>query len=524
MITGKALIIFRVTKMGQIPTDLTILLILNQKAYIIKAEQSTYCELLPCISTHAKSAGIEHLEREGFPAFKKGNELITAGSGMMKESMYNVYLLDEKEKKGFVYNTINRTVVHMDDEVYNLIRNNKIDHISSDVLEVLKDGGVIVDDSINELDILKIQFNRRKYNARSMKFTIIPTYACNLACKYCYQGHGDVLSSTMNDETIRRTIEFIKKNSMGHRALSVNFYGGEPLLFPKIVFRILEESKQFADKNGLEFLVTFASNGTLFTEEILEKLRDYNYKVQITLCGPKEVHDTIRVDKKGNGTYEKLMDVIKLFKKYDTAFHIRLDVDQNNYDTIKSLLEDLKERGYSGLPLAVCSIGEDFCYTKMERDIKKVNVASLTRLSKMAHDMGFKTNPIRIHNFIRGCSAMTDNFLAVDPKGDIYKCIAAPYYTEHKFGTIDENGGLIDMNYDAYCKWTLRDSLLIEECVECKFAPICAGGCALIAYVRHGDINFPGCEEKELGEIMRTFIMLEYPELFEESTYDNIVL
>lgn len=443
----------------------------------------------------------------------------------MKESRYNVYLLDEKEDRGIVFNTMRRSIVHIDKEVYTLVKENRIDEIDDNVLEVLKKGKIVVDDNMNELHMLKVMFNRVKFNAVSAGFTIIPTHACNLACKYCYQGHGDVLGNTMNEETVKRAVEFIKKGSMGRRSVGINFYGGEPLLFPDIVFKVLKEIKEFADENDIQFSTTFTTNGTLFTEEILEKLKDYTYEVQITLCGPKEIHDTIRVDKKGNGTYERLMDVISLFKSYGTNFHIRVDVDQDNYYTIQSLLEDLKERGYQGLYIGFCPIGKDICYTEMERDTKEVDVVSLTRLSEMAHEMGFMTNPIYIQNFVEGCSAIMDNFMAIDPKGDVYKCIAAPNYTEHRLGTLDENGDLTDMNFEAYCKWALRDPLQIEECVECKFAPICAGGCALAAYAKHGDINTPGCEEKDLGEVMRMFIMLKYPELFEGGrTYESIIL
>ena len=442
----------------------------------------------------------------------------------MKEPLYNVYLVDEKEGKALVYNTMHRSIVQIDDEVYQSMKNSKIDKVPDDVLDVLKSGKIVVDDNLDEKDMLKIMFNRAKFNAVSVGFTVIPTHACNLACKYCYQGHGDVLSNTMNKDTITRTIEFIKKNAVGRRTLGVNFYGGEPLLFPDIVFTILEELKQYAQENDIQLSTTFTSNGTLFTEEIVKKLKDYNHEVQITLCGPKEVHDTVRIDKKGNGTYDKLMDVIALFKEHGTAFHIRVDVDQDNYDTIKPLLEDLKERGYEGMYIGFCPIGKDICYTEMERESKEVDIVSLTKLSRMAHDMGFQTNPIYIHNFVEGCSAIMDNFLAVDPVGNVYKCIAAPGYQEHRFGVLDENGDIKDMNYEAYCVWTLRDPLRIEECVDCKFAPICAGGCALAAYAKHGAINSPGCEEKELGEIMRTFITLKYPELFEGCTYESIVL
>jgi uncharacterized protein len=442
----------------------------------------------------------------------------------VKESAYNVYLLDEKEKKGLVFNTMKRSIVQIDDEVYNLIRDDHIDRIDQDVLDVLKKGNIVVDDNLDELDILKIMFCRIKFSTSTIGFTLIPTHACNLACKYCYQGHGEVLHGTMSQDVIKKAIEFIKKSAGGRRQLGVNFYGGEPLLHPEVIFQVLKEVKAFADENGMQFSVTFTSNGTLFTREIVDKLRDYNWEVQITLCGPQAVHDTIRVDKKGEGTYEKLMDVISLFRENEVKFHIRVDVDLDNYDTIKSLLEDLKKRGFEGIYMGFCPIGKDICYTEMERESPEIDPASLARLSKLAHDMGFLTNPIYIHNFVEGCSALMDGFLAIDPQGDVYKCIAAPNYTEHRIGTLDAEGNLSDMNYESYCAWTLRDPLHIDECKECKFSPICGGGCALAAYSKNGSLLSPGCKEEELGEVVRTYIMLKYPELFEGCRYETIVL
>jgi uncharacterized protein len=438
--------------------------------------------------------------------------------------MYNIYLLDKKEKKGLVMNTLKRSIIRIDDEVYSLIKSEKIDQIDDNVLEVLKNGNIIIDDNLNELEMLKIMFNRRKYNATFMSFTVIPTHACNLACKYCYQGHGDVLSNTMTEETQRRAIEFIKNCAVNHKNLGVNFYGGEPLLFPNIVFRMLEELESFSNENGMNFSCSFTSNGTLLTEDIAEKLKHYDHEIQITLCGPKEIHDETRIDKKGNGTYERLMEVISLFMKHDMDFHIRVDVDQKNYNSIPLLLNDLKKRGFEGTFISLCPIGKDICYTEMEVESEEVDSASLARLSKVTHDMGFETEPIFIHNFVEGCAAISDSFLAIDPKGDVYKCIAAPNYTEHRFGTLDENGNLTNINHESYCAWTLRDPLLIKECAECKFAPICGGGCALAAYAKHGSINSPGCEKKELGEIVRMYVMLKYPELFEGYTYESIVL
>ena len=441
----------------------------------------------------------------------------------MKESMFNIYLIDEKEKNYLVFNTLYKSLVQIDDEVYTLITDKNIDKIDDNVLKALKKERIIVDSSVNELDVQKIIMNRGRFEGTSIGVTVIPTHACNLACTYCYQGHGDVLSNTMSDETVKRTIEFIKKSAVNRRKIELNFYGGEPLLFPDILFKILEEIQSFADKQGTELSVYITTNGILFTEDIAEKLKHYNHKVQITLCGPKEMHNQIRVDKKGNGTYDALMNLISLFKKHGITFQLRVDVGEDNYSSIGELFDDLNRRGFGGAYIRVGRINKDYCYKQMESTTTELKPSELVRICKIAHEKGFETAPLTIYRYVE-CIAVIDNFLAVDPHGDVYKCIAACNFPELRIGTLDENGELTTMNYQVYCAWVLRTPLLFEECRTCKFSPICGSGCALAAYCDTGDINSPSCKEKNMGEVVRTYIMVEYPSLFERCTYETIIL
>jgi uncharacterized protein len=433
----------------------------------------------------------------------------------MKESKYNLYVLNEKEE-GVIYNIMYRTTVQIDNEVYNLIKNNKIDLIDEDILEVLKAGGIIVDDAMNELDMVRIKFNKRKYNGTSVKFTIFPSYECNLACTYCYQGHGDILHNTMDKETVQRTIRFIKNNASSCRFMGINFFGGEPFFFPDIASKILKEVKYFADNANIKCSIIFTSNGTLITEEILEKLKNYDYSVQITLAGSKKVHDTIRIDKQGNGTYEKIMKSMNLLKTHDIPIFISVNVDYGNYNSIGALLKDLEERGFGGSNVAFFPI-KDVSYAEIERDIKEIDGASLTQLSKMAKDMGFRSEPLMAYNYAERCSSRLDNHFVVNPLGDIYKCFSAVYYDEHKIGSIDENGSLTNINYEAYCAWTLQNPLQNEKCVKCMFVPICSGGCAMMAYGKHGSLSAPSCERKNIESVLRAVIMMEYPELFKDA-------
>jgi uncharacterized protein len=440
----------------------------------------------------------------------------------MKESMFNVYLLDEKERKYLVYNTLYGSIVQIDDEVYTLIKNNTVDEIDHDLLEVLAHEKFVIDDNLDELDVYRLILNRDKYNADSIGFTVIPTHACNLACKYCYQGHGDVLSTTMSEETVRRTIEFIKKNAEGRRKIDLTFYGGESLLFPDKLFRVLKEIHTFAQQQGADFHVLIVTNGTLVTEDIIKKLNPYNHEVQITLSGPRDVHNAIRVDKQGHGTYDTLMDVMALLKTHNIVFRLRIDVSQNSYDAIDTVLEDLAERGFQGIRISFGRISQDCCYTEPELDMAEVNPNDLVRLCKLAYDKGFETAPLKIYNYII-CPAIADNYVIISPKGDVYKCNAACNFPEHRVGFVDEHGDLADMNHEVYCAWTLRDPLLISECRECKFSPICGGGCAMAAYIKTGDLYSPNCKGKNMGEVVRTYIMVEYPQLFETCRFETII-
>ena len=160
----------------------------------------------------------------------------------MKESMFNIYLVDEKEQKYLVFNTLSKSLVQIDSEVYTLMTQNRIDEMDDTGLRALRKERIIVGDSVNELDMLKIIINRGRFDGTSVGVTVIPTHACNLACTYCYQGHGDVLSNTMSDETVRRTIEFIKKLDVDTCQFS------NPIVYPGT--KLFEEAKE---NNWLRF-------------------------------------------------------------------------------------------------------------------------------------------------------------------------------------------------------------------------------------------------------------------------------
>lgn len=135
--------------------------------------------------------------------------------------------------------------------------------------------------------------------------------ACNLKCKYCYAHGGNYggADSLMDMKTAKRVVEFINTSPEMRNLQYITFFGGEPLMNPEVIEYICDQTKH---RNVTYLLQT---NGTIISEKIIDILKKYQIVLTISLDGPKEVNDFNRVDKYGNGTYEKIMNNIMMLQK-----------------------------------------------------------------------------------------------------------------------------------------------------------------------------------------------------------------
>jgi len=145
------------------------------------------------------------------------------------------------------------------------------------------------------------------------------TEKCNLRCKYCvYSGryskrriHG---SKDMSFETGKKAVDYFFDMNNGNP--SIGFYGGEPLLRIDIIKKIVN----YATTKSKYCTFNMTTNGTLFTDEIIQFVVNNRISVLISLDGPKEFHDRYRIHKNGKGSHEKIIQNIKKIKKYSSTF------------------------------------------------------------------------------------------------------------------------------------------------------------------------------------------------------------
>jgi uncharacterized protein len=163
-----------------------------------------------------------------------------------------------------------------------------------------------------------------------------PTGAiCNLACSYCffldkellYEGSRFRMSDAVLDRYIRQLIE-------SHRTpqVAVAWQGGEPTLMGLGFYRRAIEIQEQYRKPGMSFHNTMQTNGTLLTDEWCEFLKENDYLIGISIDGPAHLHDAYRVNKRGEGSFDKVMRGLRLLQKHGVEYNILTTVNRVNGD------------------------------------------------------------------------------------------------------------------------------------------------------------------------------------------------
>lgn len=163
-----------------------------------------------------------------------------------------------------------------------------------------------------------------------------PTGAiCNLDCAYCffldkemlYPGSRFRMSDDLLENYIRQLIESHRTNEV-----TVAWQGGEPTMMGLEFYRRAIEYQNKYRKPGMTFHNTMQTNGTLLDDQWCEFLRENNFLIGISIDGPRELHDTYRVDKRGKPTFDKVMRGLRLLQKHGVEYNVLTTVNGINAD------------------------------------------------------------------------------------------------------------------------------------------------------------------------------------------------
>ena len=157
-----------------------------------------------------------------------------------------------------------------------------------------------------------------------------------------------VMSKEMASSLISWTFSSLSDDG----TVSFAFQGGEPTMAGLGYFRhFIDEVKKYK-KEGQSVNYSLQTNGYAITEEWASFFKENNFLIGISVDGNKTEHDRYRIDAKGDGTFLRVINNLKLLEKYKVDYNA-LCVVTGKTDPVKAY-SSLKREGFSFLQFIPC--------------------------------------------------------------------------------------------------------------------------------------------------------------------------
>ena len=324
-------------------------------------------------------------------------------------------------------------------------------------------------------------------------------HTCNLNCNYCFasQGkyHGD--RSLMSFEVGKRALDFLVENSGSRTNLEVDFFGGEPLMNWDVVKRLVNYARSIEKEKNKNFRFTLTTNGILVDDEVIEFCNREMHNVVLSLDGRPEVHDRLRKDIGGKGSYERIVPKFKRFaeSRNQEGYYMRGTFTHHNVEFTKDIFH-MADLGFTQLSMepVVCDPKDEYALTEEDLPIlfEQYEILAKEMLKRekegrpfiFYHYMIDLSHGPCIYKRLSGCGSGTE-YLAVTPWGDLYPCHQFVGDEAYKMGNVfDGVTALALQDRFRQCNVCSR-----RECDSCWAKLYCSGGCAANAYHAGGDIT-----------------------------------
>lgn len=332
-------------------------------------------------------------------------------------------------------------------------------------------------------------------------------HTCNLNCSYCFasQGkyHGD--RALMSFEVGKRALDFLIENSGSRTNLEVDFFGGEPLMNWDVVKELVKYARSQEGPCHKNFRFTLTTNGMLIDDDVIDFANKEMSNVVLSLDGRKEIHDRLRIDYAGNGSYDRIVPKFQELVKSrgEKNYYMRGTFTHANPDFTKDIFH-MAGLGFTELSMepVVASPDDPAALTASDIEIVKeqyeILAKEMLRREKEGRPITFYhymldlTEGPCIYKRISGCGSGTE-YMAVTPWGDLYPCHQFVGDEKYKLGDI-WNGVT---NHSLREQFRSCNAYSRSECNDCWAKFYCSGGCAANAYHASGSIQGtyePGCE------------------------------
>jgi uncharacterized protein len=382
----------------------------------------------------------------------------------MHPSRYNLFFR-AKDGRYLLFNTLSRFRFFVDHELKEVIEKGVLEGVDPGIVKQLGSYGIFTDK--DELEYFTELYEQRVHAPFEYELTLIPSYECNLNCYYCTRSE-----ETLSPQVFSGITKFFASQLDGDfENVALRIGGGEPLVHLDMVVSILETLRQVSEEYGKKFFSAIATNGTLVTQEVVDRLTPFLNAVQVTFEGGREYHDTVRND--GRGTFDRVLDSVERFRDSGVMVNMRVHVSERNGEGLGELFETLKSVGVGiqsrTMITAAPVVKTRICPLYPAQCTEPEALPVVCKAWESAKKCGLLISGMPSLSYeMLPCPYVTPTSRIIDPKGVFYKCLRNA--NEGK-GAVGDAGKEVTRKVDTSCKsWS-------QMCESCQLLPFCGGGC-----------------------------------------------
>ena len=268
------------------------------------------------------------------------------------------------------------------------------------------------------------------------------------------------------------------------------FQGGEPTLAGLDFFRFFTQTVRKYNQKRVTVQYAIQTNGLAITEEWAEFFSKDHFLVGISLDGTPDVHDALRPDAQGNGTWDKITQTIKLLRRCGVECNLLCVVTKRLAKKAERVYKSMKATGVRYLQFIPCLDPLDTPQGQQNYSLTPELYAQFLCAMFDAWYRDWKTSTyisIRLFedyiHLLMGSPAGTCSttgtcgaYMVVEGSGAVYPC---DFFCldAYKLGTV-QNDTLQSLLTGKKMQTFITDGWQIPaECRQCRWIRLCRGGC-----------------------------------------------
>lgn len=406
----------------------------------------------------------------------------------MRISKYT-FLFDIEHKEYYTYSTLSNALIEIDADSYRAMKQSKqansdivAESFDSELYETLVQKKFITNNDIDNFLFYKSIIESQRADRYHMHMTLAPTMDCCFNCHYCFEKFKD--KSYMSEEVMDGIIKYLNQIDT-KPILRLTWFGGEPLMALPQIEKLYDKLSAGYQKPEHSDIITTGFHITPAAIKIMQRVGIES--MQITLDGLKDTHNKIKFTEGCDDVFDKIMDNAELLLK-SSEIHLcfRVNLTKSNASEFVDLYKYIVDRfrpyhhklGIS--PAFVTNRGDcNMASSDVKTFFTNDEETRFTLDLKNTH--GIATQYLRYPSrFFNECAIRNVLSIAFDPEGYAYKCWEVIGNKNHAFGHLNTDGTLGDIN-EIIINRHLFGADPIEDpvCSECKYLPICNGGCPI---------------------------------------------